>query len=201
MNSLALTAADYGVIGVLALSAFFAFSRGFVREVISIATWCGAALAALYGFTKLRSFAHRLIAPDWLADIGTAVGLFFIAFVAITLVTRPLIARIESSDLRSIDRLLGLLFGLVRGGILISLAYLMVSWLIPPEEMPPWVKKARALPYVERGAAVLRSVAPRATDAIRPGSSQGTKGTAPGEEKGYKTEERQEMDRLLQTNQ
>lgn len=201
MTSLALTSADFIVIGILAVSALFAFSRGFVREIISISTWVGAGLAALYGFTRLRSYAHRLIDPDWLADIGVAIGLFFIAFVAITLVTRPLVARIENSDLRGLDRLLGLLFGLVRGTILIGVAYLMASWLIPIDDMPAWVKHARTLPYVERSAAILRAIAPRAPDSILPTRGQGAKGTAPGDEKGYKTEERQEMDRLLQTNQ
>jgi membrane protein required for colicin V production len=201
MNSLALTSADFVVIGVLAVSALFAFSRGFVREVISITTWVGAGLAALYGFTKLRSYAHRLVGPDWLADIGVAISLFLIAFVAITLITRPLVARIENSDLRGLDRVLGLLFGLVRGTILIGIAFLMASWLIPTDDMPVWVKHARTLPYVERSAAILRAIAPRAPDSILPTGGQGTKGAAQGDEKGYKTEERQEMDRLLQTNQ
>jgi hypothetical protein len=77
----------------------------------------------------------------------------------------------------------------------------MASWLIPADDMPAWVKHARTLPYVERSAAILRAIAPSAPDSILPTSRQGAKGAVQGDEKGYKTEERQEMDRLLQTNQ
>ncbi|MFO0998347.1 MAG: CvpA family protein [Alphaproteobacteria bacterium] len=107
MSGLALTSADYVVFGVLAISALFAFSRGSVREMAPIGTWVGAAFAALYGFTGVRALAHRFTHPDWLADIGTALGLFFLAFIAISLVTRPILARIETSELRGIDRLWG----------------------------------------------------------------------------------------------
>src|SRR5207244_1137932 len=41
---------DLAVIGIVALSAVFAFARGFVREALSIVAWVGAAAITLYGF-------------------------------------------------------------------------------------------------------------------------------------------------------
>ena len=41
---------DLAVIGIVALSAIFAFARGFVREALSIIAWVGAAAITLYGF-------------------------------------------------------------------------------------------------------------------------------------------------------
>ena len=41
---------DLAVIGIVALSAIFAFARGFVREALSIVAWVGAAAVTLYGF-------------------------------------------------------------------------------------------------------------------------------------------------------
>ena len=45
-----MNAVDLGVLAVIALSAVFAFARGFVREALSIVAWVGAALITLYGF-------------------------------------------------------------------------------------------------------------------------------------------------------
>ena len=49
-RSRAMNPLDLAVIAVIALSAIFAFARGFVREALSIVAWVGAAAITLYGF-------------------------------------------------------------------------------------------------------------------------------------------------------
>src|ERR1700738_3362341 len=44
-----MNALDFAIVAVIALSAIFAFARGFVREALSIIAWVGAAAAPLYG--------------------------------------------------------------------------------------------------------------------------------------------------------
>src|SRR3546814_156119 len=65
-----------------------------------------------------------------------------------------------SSDVCSSD----LLFGLVRGAVLVSLAYLLVAYFYPqPEQRPGWVRDARTEPWAARGADVLRQLVPGQT--------------------------------------
>ena len=197
--------ADILVLVVLALSGFLAFMRGFVREMLAILTWGGAAVIAFFGFQWLQPLGRSFVKPGWLADIVIGLGLFILAFLLISLVSRPIEARIRDSNLRGLDRGLGLLFGLVRGAALICLAYLAMSWFIPGPNMPSWVTEARTRPMIERGTAMLRGLIPRgaaqgdaksALDAL--GAPQ-SKDAASDLEKGYKTDERQDLDRLIQT--
>jgi membrane protein required for colicin V production len=197
--------ADILVVVALALSGFLAFTRGFVRELLAILTWGGAAAIAFFGFQWLQPIGRSFVKPGWLADIVIGLGLFILAFLLISLVSRPIEARIRDSNLRGLDRGLGLLFGLVRGAALICLAYLAMSWFIPGPNMPSWVTEARTRPMIEQGTAMLRGLIPRgaaqgdaksALDAL--GAPQ-SKDAASDLEKGYKNDERQDLDRLIQT--
>ncbi len=197
--------ADILVVAALALSGFLAFTRGFVREMLAILTWGGAAVIAFFGFQWLQPIGRSFVQPGWLADIVIGLGLFILAFLLISLVSRPIENRIRDSNLRGLDRGLGLLFGLVRGAALICVAYLAMSWFIPAPNMPSWVTEARTRPLIERGTAMLRSVIPRGAaqgdakstlDAL--GAPQ-SKDAASELEKGYKNDERQDLDRLIQT--
>ena len=58
-------------------------------------------------------------------------------------------------DNGSIDRTLGVVFGLVRGAALVMVAYIAAGLLVTPERWPEPVLQARALPYAYQGAAWL----------------------------------------------
>ena len=188
-------AVDLVVAAVLLLSGLLAFARGFVRELLAIVTWVGAAVAALYLFGSVKPYAIQVISPSWLAGAVAGVGLFLAVFIALTLLARPMVGRVKDSPLKGLDRVLGLVFGLLRGAILLSLAFLMATWLFPAKEMPVWLATAKSRPYLERGAAIIRSVSP--AQIVPEAASEGTKDAAPEADKGYKPEQRQDLDRLI----
>ena len=78
MDSFPINLIDLGVILVLLISGFFAFVRGFVREVLSVAGWVGAGIIALYLFEPLRPHVHGLIPSPLIADIVTGAGIFIV---------------------------------------------------------------------------------------------------------------------------
>ncbi|MBM3541374.1 MAG: CvpA family protein [Alphaproteobacteria bacterium] len=186
---------DIAVGLVLAISGFLAFARGFVRELLAIVTWVGAAIAALYLFAKIKPYAAGVISPAWLADAITAIGVFAAAFIVLTLVSRPVVERVNGSPLKGLDRAFGLAFGVLRGAALLSIAYLMATWLFPAGDMPRWLVEAKSRTYLERGADIVRGLAPVAV--LPEPRPEGAKDAAPEPDKGYKPEQRQDLDRLI----
>ena len=77
-----MNALDIIVIAVVALSALFAFARGFVKESLSIVAWVGAGLITLRGLPHLSPVAEKYITTNWNAAAAarTSVG-FFLAFL------------------------------------------------------------------------------------------------------------------------
>jgi membrane protein required for colicin V production len=214
---------DLAVLGVIALSAVFAFARGFVREALSIVAWVGAALITLYGFNHVYGIVVRFVTTPLLADLAAGAGLFVISLIVLTILTGYLARFVHSSALSPIDRTLGLIFGLVRGAFLVSLAYLMLDISLPQNDRPGWIKQAKSEPFLAQGADLLRSALPeplqlkgaaaaddaqhaleRAKDAQRAmralSSPAAPSPTKSGEEQApsYKPGDRRDMNRLIE---
>lgn len=152
---------DIAVVVILLVSALLAFARGFVREVLSIAAWIGAAFVTLYAFPYARPFLRQYITVELLADIATGVGIFVVALIVFSTLSHYIAKGVQGTTLNAVDRSLGFLFGLARGALLVCLGYLMLLWLFPPPNQPVWVQQARFLPWVERGAEALRTMVPQ----------------------------------------
>jgi membrane protein required for colicin V production len=157
------TIADIAVVAILAISALFAFWRGLVREVLSIAAWVGAGVAAYFGLPLLRPFARQYIELEIVADVVTGLAIFLVVLVIGSIISHLLARGIRSSALGALDRSLGLLFGLARGAVLVCLAFLLLDWAMPAQERPVWIAEAKSLPLVASGAEILKKVLPEGT--------------------------------------
>src|SRR5712675_2652757 len=99
-----MNALDLAIIAVIALSAVFAFARGFVREALSIVAWIGAAAITLYGFNSAYGIAIRFVTTPLLADLIAGAGLFVLGLIVLTILT-GYVARFVQS--RSEERRVG----------------------------------------------------------------------------------------------
>ena len=160
MNHLPFNLVDIAVIGVLIISGLMAFSRGLVREVLSIGAWVGAAVVTIYAFPHLRVYARGYVKNELLADIATGVAIFVVTLFVCTAVSHMLARNVRSSGFGALDRSLGFLFGLARGAVLVCLAYLLFLWIVPkPEDQPDAIKQAKSLPLIDAGATLIQSAA------------------------------------------
>ncbi len=152
---------DLGVIVVIGLSGILALVRGLVSEVLSVTAWVGAALGTLYAYDRLTPYMRDHVHPDLLADAMTVVGVFVLSLVVLSVIAHELSRHVQDSSLSAVNRSLGLLFGLARGMLLVTLAWMVVSWMIPEaKDRPLWLNEARSLPMVEAGAAYLQAMVP-----------------------------------------
>lgn len=222
LGNLPISGVDLTIIVILLISAALAFFRGAVREVMAIAGWVAAAAAAYYGFDYVKPYVAPYIGIPLLTDALTGVGIFVAALVVISLVNGAISRRIRTSLLGSLDRSLGFLFGLVRGALVVCLAYLVMVVFVPPEEQPESVRAARALPLVEIGAVWLVEAVPsdKRADWLEAIATAGKFANTALETKnaldilmnpppvvtnpdksGYSSSERKDLDRLIDTTQ
>ena len=138
-----MSAGDWVIIGILVLSTVLAVAQGFFIEVFSLAGVVVGFLVASWGYPVV---AQRLsfINPPWAAQI---IG-FFIIFVVIVILVGS-IGRIVSwgmkqAGLRSIDRVLGGAFGLVRGALIVTVIVMATAAFAPQSE---WLGRSSLAPY------------------------------------------------------
>jgi membrane protein required for colicin V production len=142
---------DYAVIIVIALSILVGVLRGFIKEVFSLGVWAAAFLVA-YHFAG--DVADLMTDAVTLPSARTAMGFtgLFIAVLLLGGLANYLLGKlVQTTGLSGTDRLLGGVFGAVRGLALV-VAVLLVSGFTPiPAD--PWFKESatvqRLLPLVE----------------------------------------------------
>lgn len=150
--------ADYLIIGVLAFSALLGLLRGFLREAIGVIAWLGGLwLAWRYAPVIEPLLGGALEDPP--VSTWTARAIIVIA----VLMLGWLIAGVLSYVLRNsslsimVDRLLGFLFGLVRGAVVIA-AVVMLAQFVQLNDMP-WWKKSKLLPFTSEYSGWIQSFA------------------------------------------
>ena len=164
---------DLAVIGIIVLSAIFAFARGFIREALSIVAWVGAAFITFKGFDWAYAHVEPHVHNALLSQVIAGFGLFVVSLVVLTMLTGTAARLVHATGLSPIDRTLGFIFGLARGAFLVCLAYLLLDMSIQPNDRPVWIRDAKSAPYLHEGADVLKGFLPEslkiktAEDAIK----------------------------------
>jgi membrane protein required for colicin V production len=142
---------DLIVIAVIAASALLAFMRGFVREVLGIGAWVGAAFFAVWAAPFVDARFLRWFGPDF--GRPAALGaMFLLALLVLSAVSALIGGVVRMSLLGGIDRTLGVVFGLVRGAALVAFAYIAAGWVVTADRWPEPVLEARSLPYAYEAA-------------------------------------------------
>ena len=154
-----LTYLDALLIAVAFISGLLAMYRGLSRELLSILSWAIAGIAVLYFV-----LTQRQIAEDMAKQIGTqvqiaqiAIGavIFLIVLILVHLLTTRLSDAVVDSGVGMIDRLLGFVFGVFRGFLLIVIPFMFADWFLfnshylqnakaPAAGIPEWVDKAKS---------------------------------------------------------
>jgi membrane protein required for colicin V production len=155
-----MTWVDGAAIGIVVLSALFSLVRGFVREVLGVGAWVGAALAALSGYKYVEPYVASVVsAKNFVVPVSAAI-VFIAVLIVLSILSAWIGGLVRESALSSLDRSLGIVFGVVRGGIIVCLAYIGLSLFLVPAEWPVPVTNARFLPYAHAGAVMLVSLLP-----------------------------------------
>src|SRR4051812_13245645 len=154
------TLLDILLLVVMLISGLLAMIRGFMREVLSIAAWGLAALATLYGYSRLLPTVKQYITSDIAAAAVTIVGVFLLTLLVISIITVRISDMILDSRVGALDRTLGFLFGLGRGLLIVVVAFLFFDWLVPAKSQPTWVQSAKSKVVLQSTGDWLKAMLP-----------------------------------------
>jgi membrane protein required for colicin V production len=150
---------DYAVIGVFAVSLVLGAWRGIVREVISILGWVIAFLAANLFAGPLGPVMPQAI-PSPELRVAVAYVAIFVASLIVTSLVGLLLSKIVGAvGLGGLDRMLGALFGAVRG-VLIVLAAAVVAGLTSAPRESYW-RDSVSGPLLAQAAVALKPLLPQ----------------------------------------
>ena len=217
-----LTTLDYVYVAVLVLSTVWATIRGGIFETVATLSWVIAAFAARF----ISPLLDKLL-QSWFdlsaSTVGTLVASYFVVFFVILMLVgffnQRLREKIQNSIMNVTDRTLGIIFGLIRGIVIMGVVYWCALWYYSDAPRPaPWVENARTRPIMQLtavkldewffpgpGSKLLARDVRGSQEAqeifenlINPAVSDGEKsGDATETETGYKSSERSALEKQL----
>ena len=156
-----MTLLDIVVVVIIGLSGLVAVLRGMLQETFSLGGWVLAGVAAFFGLPYASPYAHDLVPWPLVADIAAAAAIFIVVLIIATIITTNLAERLRSSRFGTLDRSLGLLYGLARGYVLAALFYLLLIFVFSAKNLPDWIEEARTRPVLALGACPMVKLTPR----------------------------------------
>jgi membrane protein required for colicin V production len=158
--SLSVNFIDCLVVLIVVVSAGYAGWRGLIWETLTIFAWGSAALASLYLGPYILPLTRSLVSQAWLASVLAYAAIFMAVFIPLAFMTHRFSQTVKNSPIGPLDRAAGVAFGVVRGLVIVALAYLAFTYFVPIRNQPSWVTEARVLPIIQSTADVLLSVVP-----------------------------------------
>ena len=137
------TIVDAIVAVVILISAILAYSRGFVREGMSILGWIAAAILAYIFAPKAVPLIKEIpILKDFIADscelsvIAAFAGVLAVALVVASIFTPLFSSAVQRSALSGVDQALGFVFGVLRGLLLVAIALVIYDRVVVSDSVP-----------------------------------------------------------------
>jgi membrane protein required for colicin V production len=151
---------DLAVLAVMVVSTLWGVWRGLVHEVISLAAWVIAFLAANWGAGPLAELVPaREPRPDWHVFVAF-VAIFLVTLTITTLIGVMLSRMAKRAGLGGLDRTLGGVFGLARGWVIVLVFALLAGLTNLPRD-PLWTDSFIG-PSLTRAATYLKGWLPAA---------------------------------------
>ena len=168
MNQLPINPVDLAILGIMLLSAIFSWVRGFTGEVLAVASWAAASVAAYYLHPMALAYLTPIIPNPKLALAAAIASVFLLTLIFVSLITTKLSDLILDSAIGTLDRTLGLLFGAARGLLIAIVAFMFFDTLVGEKSQPDWLRDARLRPVLKVSSEAIFAAMPDNPEFLAP---------------------------------
>lgn len=138
--------ADIIIIGIIMVSILIGVVRGFIKELISLVTWVVAIILAVMFTTPFAE--HMTFSKTPFVRSLCAFILIFVSVVFVGAIINYLVGTlVRKTPFSAADRVLGSLFGVLRGIVFITILVLIGGWTQLPKA--PWWQSSYFIPRVQ----------------------------------------------------
>jgi len=155
---------DLIALAVVGLSALSGFNRGAVAELLGLFAVAVSAMATIAFLPFTAPMVRHFMHSGWLSAAIAAVITFVVAYLFLRLVAGALTSSINRSLLSGANRLGGLIFGALRGVVILGFFALVFNRATPAEMKPRWITDAFSYPLATEAGRALGAFLPKKFD-------------------------------------
>ena len=128
---------DYAILAIIGVSTLISLIRGFVKEALSLVVWFAAFFIASNFYANLANLLTN-ISDEFLRNAAAAAILFIATLVLGALVNYLISQLVSKTGLSGTDRVLGLVFGALRGVLIVSAILFFMDAFTTAATKPWW---------------------------------------------------------------
>ena len=139
-----MTAADWVIVAVIAVSVIQAAISGFFHEAFGIAGLVFGYLLAAWNYQRLAARFAPHMKSVWLGEIGAFLIIFLAVLLLAGIAGRIVRHVVKEAGLSFVDRILGAALGLLRGGLIAAVVLMSMTMFVPTST---WLEGSELAPY------------------------------------------------------
>lgn len=140
---------DWVIVVIIGVSTLISLKRGFFRESLSLVIWLLAFVVSLLFYPQAMVYLESMIESPSLRKAAAIALLFAIVLIAGGVASYLVTRLVHLTGLTGMDRLLGMVFGALRGVVIVVLL-LMLGQAILPLHQESWWQQAVLVPHFTR---------------------------------------------------
>ena len=149
MEALGLNLADWFILIVLIASGIISFARGFTKEFLSLFLWLAAFIAAISLEYLATPKIDEFIGNEEISKIISYIAVFVIFIFIGGMIIKFISKLIKWSGASGFDRFLGVVFGLIRGSIVLFVIFLLLPSGIKTTDL---INNSKITPIIQKYA-------------------------------------------------
>ncbi len=149
MEALELNSADWFILVVLIASGIISFTRGFTKEFLSLFLWVSAFIAAISLEFLATPRINEFIGNEEISKIISYIFVFVVFIFVGGIVIKFISKLIKWSGASGFDRFLGVLFGLIRGLIVLFVIFLLLPSSLKTTDL---ISNSKITPIIQKYA-------------------------------------------------
>ncbi len=136
---------DIAILVVILVSTLIGIFRGFIREVLSLASWVVALFVAYTFAGQGAVYLEPYIAQTELRGIASFAAIFICTLILVSILSYIIYRIFALAGITGLDRSLGGVFGIVRGAVVVALLILAATFMdFTPHE---WFQSSKLAVY------------------------------------------------------
>ena len=137
LNNITNNLTDIILLLILIVSFFIGYSRGFIKESLALSGWILSGWISINYYALLAIHIRKLINHQIIADAISFGALFLSIVILTTIITHIISSNIKNSLLSPLDKLLGIIFSIIRSLLIISIISIGLQQTIWEEKSIP----------------------------------------------------------------
>ena len=153
---------------IIIFSALFSLKGGLMTSLLNLIKWILLVIVLKYSFNYLREpFTNALDLSPTLIDILIFTSVLIVGYVILTILNRLILGLLSTDKAGPINRLFGLIFGVIRGYILIVIIFsVLINWSVSENILNSYNGNSVLFEIIESGNKILKIIPQQIQDKI-----------------------------------